>query len=56
MPPIGRIVFTLNPFKMLNQLIGAEFRKKIYCCCCVTCLIGLFILILPNLIARLIVG
>ena len=29
-PPVGRISFTLNPIKMLNQLTGPKFRKKCY--------------------------
>lgn len=33
--PEGRIVFTLNPFKMWEQMIGAAYRRKIciYCWC-----------------------
>ena len=35
-PPVGRIQFTLNPFKMMNQCVGPKFRKKcyFYCLCC----------------------
>ena len=32
-PPVGRISFTLNPFKMFNQLTGPKFRKKCYWIC-----------------------
>jgi len=37
-PPIGRLSFSLNPFKMFSQLVGADMRYKIYCyCCCIFC-------------------
>jgi len=39
-PPVGRLVFTLNPCKMFNQLVGPAFRRKICCViCCILCLI-----------------
>jgi hypothetical protein len=49
-PPTGRIQFTLNPFKMLNQLTGPKFRKKFYCLACKICLILYLIFILPYII------
>ena len=35
-PPVGRIEFTLNPFKMMNQCVGPKFRRRCYyyCLCC----------------------
>lgn len=39
-PPEGRIKWSLNPFTMLNQLVGPEFRRKLYCALCIClCLI-----------------
>ena len=36
--PFGRIEFSMNPFKMLAQLVGPAFRRKVYCiCCCIIC-------------------
>jgi len=33
--PVGRLKFTLNPFKMLSRLVGPKYCKKLmgYCCC-----------------------
>jgi len=57
-PPIGRISFTLNPFKMFNQLVGPALRRKIYCaCCCIICLmliVALAPIILGGVISELI--
>ena len=33
--PFGRVEFSLNPFKMFNQLVGPALRRKIYCYCCI---------------------
>ena len=42
LPPVGRISFTLNPFKILNQFTGPTFRRKFYkrlcTCLCVICI------------------
>jgi len=40
-PPVGRLKFTLNPCKMLNQLVGPAFRRKMWCaiCCILYCVI-----------------
>jgi len=57
--PVGRISFSLNPFKMLAQLVGPELRRKIYlACCCLICLalcVALFPLIFSNVVSALIV-
>ena len=38
-PPVGRISFTLNPFKMLFQMVGPAVQRKIILyCCLITCL------------------
>ena len=49
-PPVGRIKFTMNPFKMLNQLTGPKFRKKCYCFVCLTCLIIYLMFLIPYVI------
>jgi len=48
--PTGRISFTLNPFKMLSQLVGPAVLRKIYCliCCLIYC--SLFIMMLPMIL------
>ena len=50
-PPVGRIQFTLNPFKMMNQCVGPKFRKKcyFYCLCCL--LVIYLIFTLPNIMS-----
>lgn len=54
--PQGRMEFSLNPIKMLNQLVGPALRRKIYMgLCCAVCLF-LFAMILPNLLSAAIVA
>ncbi|MCQ2816272.1 MAG: hypothetical protein MJ252_03300 [archaeon] len=45
-PPFGRFEFTLNPYKLVNQLVGPKFRRKVYCfcCMCLCCIVRLFYL------------
>ena len=52
-PPIGRIEFTLNPFKMINQLVGPKFRKKCYMAICCTLLVLYLIVVIPYIIYHL---
>ena len=49
-PPVGRIKFTLNPFKMLNQFTGPKFRKKCYCLICTICLTVYLIFMVPYIV------
>ena len=49
-PPVGRISFSLNPFTMLNQLVGPKFRKKCYCFICCFLLVLYLIFVLPYII------
>ena len=49
-PPVGRIQFTWNPFKILNQMTGPKFRKKCYCIVCLTCLIIYLMFLIPYVI------
>jgi hypothetical protein len=53
-PPVGRISFTLNPFKMLAQLVGPEFLAKIYGILCVMVCCVLCIMMLPMLLSNFI--
>ena len=49
-PPVGRITFTLNPVKMLNQFTGPKFRKKFYCLLCWAFLVIYLVFVLPYII------
>ena len=49
-PPVGRIKFTLNPFKMLNQLTGPKFRKKCYKIVCLICLAVYLLFAIPYIV------
>ena len=53
-PPVGRLEFTLNPFKMINQCIGPKFRRKCYCYCLLCLFIAFFIYALPTIITKII--
>ena len=46
-PPVGRITFTMNPIKMLNQLTGPKFRKKLCKFICIILLIIYLIFLIP---------
>ena len=38
--PVGRLKFSLNPFKMLSQMIGPKYCGKLARgCCCLLCLV-----------------
>lgn len=58
-PPVGRLSFSLNPFKMFEQLVGPAMRRKIYfwCCVvlcsglCVTLVVFLFPIVIGNVIS-----
>ena len=53
-PPVGRLEFTLNPFKMMNQCIGPKFRKKCYCYCILCLIVVYLIYALPTMIGKII--
>ena len=54
-PPTGRLQFTLNPFKMMNQCVGAKFRRKCYCYC-LCCLLVVYLAIsLPTIFSGILV-
>ena len=56
--PLGRMTFSLNPFAMLSQLVGPEFRNKVLCslCMCLMLLlcIGMAPLIASNVASQMI--
>ena len=57
-PPVGRLNLSLNPFKMLSQLVGAAQLRKIYtycflAMCCVLCL-AMLPMIFSNMIGSII--
>ena len=49
--PFGRISFSLNPLKMLNQLIGPALRRKIYCYCCIAICVAACVFLGPAISA-----
>jgi len=51
-PPVGRLEFSLNPFKMLAQLVGPEFLAKIYGIICPLICCTLCIMMLPMLLSN----
>ena len=55
-PPVGRLEFTLNPFKMINQCVGPKFRRKCYCFCVLCLVIVYLIYALPTMITKVITG
>ena len=46
-PPQGRFEWSLNPFKMLNQLVGPGVRGKVYCACCIVLCVLLVLFLIP---------
>lgn len=52
--PKGRFKFTLNPLKLIEQLVGPQFRKKAKIICCVVFCLLILILILPVLFSEVI--
>jgi hypothetical protein len=53
-PPIGRIEFSLNPFKMLAQLVNKEYLKKLYAIIGVLLCVAACIMIAPMVVSNLI--
>jgi len=53
-PPVGRISFSLNPFKMFQQMVGPALRRKIYCYCCIALCCMLLVALAPLIIGNLI--
>ena len=53
-PPVGRFEWTVNPFKLVNQLVGPKFRKKCYCYCLCCLALVYFIYALPTILTKMI--
>lgn len=44
-PPAGRLSFSLNPFKVLNDLLGPSICHRLLCClCCVLFMVAVYFL------------
>ena len=54
-PPVGRMEFTLNPFKMMNQCVGPKFRRQCYCYCLCFLLVAYLAISLPSIFAGILV-
>jgi hypothetical protein len=52
--PVGRFEFSLNPFKMLAQLVGDDVLVKIYSCLCMGAICTLIVLMFPMIFSNLI--
>ena len=53
-PPVGRIQFSLNPFKMLSQLMSKEFMAKFGSILCLIICIALCIAMAPMIASDLV--
>ena len=53
-PPVGRLEFTLNPFKMINQCVGPKFRRKCYCICLLCLIVAFLIYAMPTILTNII--
>ena len=53
-PPVGRLEFTLNPFKMVNQCVGPKFRRKCYCLCLLCLIVAYLIYAMPTILTNII--
>ena len=53
-PPVGRLEFTLNPFKMVNQCVGPKFRRKCYCICLLCLVVAYLIYAMPTIVTNII--
>lgn len=54
--PTGRIEFSMNPLKMLSQLVGPALRRKLYCYCCIILCCALCIMMAPMIFSNLFVN
>ena len=50
--PEGRIQLTLNPFKMLSQMVGPELKRKICCFVCLALCCFLLCMMLPMIFSN----
>jgi len=52
--PVGRMSLSLNPLKMLEQLVGPGFRKKMYMFICIALCITICVMMFPMIFSDLI--
>ena len=52
--PTGRLELSLNPLKMLEQLVGPGFRKKMYLFICIALCITILVMLFPMIFSDLI--
>jgi hypothetical protein len=51
-PPEGRIQLTMNPVKMISQMVGPELKKKAMIWCCLIVCVMLCVFIFPMIVAN----
>lgn len=52
--PVGRLTLSLNPLKMIEQLVGAGFRRKLYMFLCIALCVAICVALLPMVMSDLI--
>lgn len=52
-PPTGRLELSLNPCKMLDQMIDADTKRKILCYCCCLAFCALIIMMIPMIFSNM---
>ena len=52
--PVGRLTLSLNPLKMIEQLVGAGFRRKMYTILAIALCVAICIALLPMVMSDLI--
>jgi len=52
--PLGRLTLSLNPLKMLEQLVGPGFRAKMYTFLCIAVCIAILVMLFPMIFSDLI--
>lgn len=52
-PPVGRLELSLNPCKMLDQMIDAKTKRKILCYCCCLGFCALMIMMIPMIFSSM---
>jgi len=53
-PPEGRIKLSMNPIEMALQMVGPEFKAKMFTCLVCGACVALFVMMLPMIISNLI--
>jgi len=50
--PVGRMSLSLNPFKMLEQMVGPGFRRKLYTFLCIALCCTICIMMIPMIFSN----